>query len=163
MGHELRLYSLVPKPEMFTEKYWCEDSYQARRELYNGATFKLDLDRRFAWLDWCLTQIGALPDATWPVRGLGQIAPQAVSSQGFEIRWNSPDVCVSIASFLSSIDHQTLRSVVDADHMTTLGLYKIQGHTNAEVLPLIIDDFDGLRAFYAAVSKVGEAVVIQKY
>lgn len=124
-----------------------------------------DLDRRYEWLKWLMIQCATNDEekkiATEAISGEVQIAPDAVSTQGFPIRITSPAKVELIAVWLDELSSARLRRQFDPDKMRKAGLYKWgPPAAPAETFKVIAEDFGALRAFYRQVSAHSESVLI---
>ncbi|MCU0552358.1 MAG: YfbM family protein [Leptolyngbya sp. Prado105] len=122
-----------------------------------------DLDRRFEWLTWLLTQSFSVQDAPLAeiaIRGEALVTPTARSVQGFPIRWTSPATCERISIWLSGMNRPLLRSKYDPISMSAAHLYKWH-HNDPEVaFEWMIEDFNSLQRLYRAVVSNSEAVLV---
>jgi hypothetical protein len=123
-----------------------------------------DLDRRFDWLKWLLTECSFPQDAQLAeiaIRGESHVTPTARSVQGFPICWTSPSTCELIDLWLSELNRPLLESKFDPIRMNCANLYKWQQSGDREdVFESIIEDFNSLQRLYRNVVKNSEAVLV---
>lgn len=123
-----------------------------------------DLDRRFEWLKWLLTQSSSPQDAQLAeiaIHGESPITPTARSIQGFPICWTSPSTCELIYIWLSELNRPLLESKFDPIRMNSAHLYKWQRSRDPEVaFEWIMQDFNSLQRLYQNVVEHSEAVLV---
>jgi hypothetical protein len=123
-----------------------------------------ELDRRFEWLQWLLTQSSKPQDsslAKTAIRGESWITPTARSVQGFPICLTSPATCELVNIWLSEMDRSLLRSHYDPIAMNAAHLYKWgQSGDPKDAFEWIIEDFNSLQQFYRDVVANSEAVLV---
>jgi hypothetical protein len=123
-----------------------------------------NLDRRFDWLQWLLTQSSNIQDAPLAeiaIRGEALITPTARSIQGFPIRWTSPATCELIDIWLSEMDDSMLQAKYDPMSMNAAGLYKWLQVSDPEVVfEWIIEDLSSLQRLYRGVVTNSEAILV---
>ncbi len=114
------------------------------------------LDRHYSWLHMTLESVaGSDSDgdlATWAVLGQRQISPNATSTQGFQILWNSPETCEIVDAWLAEIEEPNVRAACNIDILRQKNSYKIQQNPDHEfVIETIVKSFRLLKDFYKVV------------
>jgi hypothetical protein len=125
------------------------------------------LDRQYSWLHMMLESVaGSDSDgelARWAVLGERQISPNATSTQGFQIRWNTPETCEIVDAWLAEIEEPKVRAGCNIDILKQKGSYKIQQAPDDEfVIETIVKSFQLLKDFYNAVVHHKNGVLFDK-
>ena len=125
------------------------------------------LNRQYSWLHMTLELVpSSFADgefATWAVLGEKQIVPNAKSTQGFRIMWNTPQACELIDAWLADIDEPKVRAACNIDFLRETGSYKIQQTPDDEfVLETVLRCFRLLKDFYKAVVYNKNGVLVDK-
>ncbi len=125
------------------------------------------LDRQYSWLHMTLESVDGSDSggefATWAVLGQSQISPNAKSTQGFQILWNSPETCAIVDAWLAEIEEPKVRAACNIDILRQKGSYKIQQNPDDEfVIETILKSFRLLKDFYKAVVHHGDGVLFDK-
>ncbi len=123
-----------------------------------------NLDRRFEWLEWLLTQSSSPQNAQLAkiaICGESPVTPTARSVQGFQICWNSSSTCGLIHIWLSKLNRPLLESKFDPIRMNSANIYKWRQSGDPEVaFEWVMEDFNSLQRLYQDVVKNSEAVLV---
>jgi len=135
-------------------------------------TWTVDLDRKFAALQWVLTRISSDPVATELVHDsvmgaslfeidLDGRHTTASGGQGFAVRFSTADRCKQIAGFLSDVSPSDIGATVDVEQMEQDAVYKVFARDKPDELAGYLENYlTNLSDFYIDVAERDHSVVI---